>query len=45
MVQAREQQLNQNQNEIKLEQVQTRFPNDDLGLFQPLDVIEVGVAL
>ena len=41
MVQARECQLNQNQNEIKLEQVQIRFPQDNLHLFQPLDVMEV----
>lgn len=43
MVQAREHQLNQNQNEIKLEQVQVRFPHDNLNLFQPLDVIEVSL--
>ena len=44
IVQVREQQLNHNQNELKLEQVQTRFPHHDLGLFQPLDVIEVGLS-
>ena len=41
MVQAREHQLNQNQNEIKLEQVQIRFPHDNLNLFQSLDIMEV----
>ena len=45
MVKAREHQINQTQNELKLEQVQTRFPNDNLGLSQPLEVMEVGVAL
>lgn len=41
IVQAREHQLNQNQNEIKLEQVQIRFPHDNLYLSQPLDTMEV----
>lgn len=44
MVQARENQLNQNQNEIKLEQVQGRFPHDNLGLFQPLHVMDVSTG-
>ena len=43
MVQAREMQLNQNENECKLEQVQIRFPHDLLHLFQPLDIMEVRV--
>lgn len=41
MVQAREHQLNQNENEVKLEQVQLRFPHDTLNLSQSLDFMEV----
>ena len=41
MVQARDQQLNLYQNETKLEQVQVRFPNDDLHLTESIEVIEV----
>ena len=41
MVQARESQLNQDHNEAKLEQVQARFPFDDLRLSEPLEAMEV----
>jgi len=41
MVKAREHQLNQIHNEMKLEQVQTRFPSDNLCLSQPVEFIEV----
>ena len=42
-MQDREQQLNQSENEIKLDRVQQRFPNENLNLDQPIDVIEVHV--
>ena len=41
IVQAREQQLNQSANEVKLNLVQQRFPNDNLNLDQSIEVIEV----
>ncbi len=41
MVQARERQLNQYQNESKLDQVQLRFPHDTLFLAKALDYMEV----
>jgi len=43
MVQAREQQLSESQNETKLEQVQLRFPNDNLFLSQSLNVMETAI--
>jgi hypothetical protein len=41
IVQAREQQLNQSANELKLSLVQQRFPNENLNLDQTIEVIEV----
>ena len=43
MVQSREKQLSESQNETKLEQVQLRFPSDDLFLNQTLNIMEVRV--
>ena len=44
MVQAREHQLTQSENESKLEQVQMRFPNDNLFLTENLASMEVHVG-
>jgi len=41
MVQDREDQLNRNGNEAKLNQVQQRFPNDILKLSEPLEASEL----
>ena len=41
IVQAREQQLNQSANELKLSLVQQRFPNENLNLDQSIEIIEV----
>ena len=41
MVQARESQVSQSENETKLDQVQSRFPNDTLYLAETLDTMEV----
>lgn len=43
MVQAREKQLSESENETKLEQVQLRFPSDDLFLNHSLNIMEVRV--
>lgn len=43
MVQSREKQLSESQNETKLEQVQLRFPSDDLFLNHTLNIMEVCV--
>ena len=41
MVQSREHQLTQTENESKLDQVQSRFPNDTLYLSESLEAMEV----
>ena len=43
MVQSREKQLSESENEAKLEQVQLRFPSDDLFLNQSLNIMESAV--
>ena len=45
MVQSREHQVSQSENETKLDQVQSRFPNDTLYLSETLESMEVRVLL